>query len=554
MKKWITGCLAVLVSCAVASAQSSLNPAWDVVTGATNSDYVTDIWVNPDGDTYMVGNIGNLSGSTLSDGIMLAKFNAHGAEKWRIYVHGNTTDWDLMAKGICGDEEGNIYISYNERFRYIDSSINRVVMHKYDSTGNAIWEKYITPRTNGMVEELATNYMFEKNGFVYISGNTYDNVLQPQSDMNALVYKIDAANGDVAAHIRYDATLGSDEMFKEVRVADDGTIWAVGRSKGMAGPGGIYSDYDAVVVQFDASGNLQWEHRINGSANGVDLGINICVDDAGNTYLSSQLKKLGISQREIMVRKIDMQGNEVWSEAFMGSSSEYLYKQPIELLPNGNVLLVYSNENGINLKAFDAITGNEAWYTTYSRHNTGSSDFQRDLMLDAQGNIYITGKTRDTTSYGNGHDMTTLKFSMQGNLEWFGHYNLGNYNTSGDQGVTLGLDRYNNVYVAGWGQGANYNNEFILVKYGMGGLGFSEETNRTISVYPNPSSEWFSIVAENWNLGNVELIDLTGKQQKTWYNSDGKELYIGDLPSGIYVITISQPNQRVYTSKLIVTR
>ena len=80
------------------------------------------------------------------------------------------------------------------------------------------------------------------------------------------------------------------------------------------------------------------------------------------------------------------------------------------------------------------------WATTYS-YNYPMTINQNDMVIDNNGNIYITGYTYDT-SY-NSNNIITLKYNSSGQLQWIQQYDSINYYSK------IAVDDSGNVYVGG---------------------------------------------------------------------------------------------------------
>jgi hypothetical protein len=384
---------------------------------------------------------------------------------------------------------------------------------------------------------------------LYLAGSQTS--LETISNMDGMIIKIDGASGSLVQKIIFESEYQSDDTFRDVQVSDSGEMWAIGRSRGYMWPGGIYSHYDANVVKYNADGVLQWEHRENGTSNNEDFGINLTIDDEGNCYTSNQLRMLSVSQKKVVAQKIDPDGNVVWSYQYQGSSSEYNFKQPIELLPNGNVALVTSNSNGIVTTCLNGQTGAQIWMQNYNRNNMGAANHQRDMMTDADGNIYITGVSRDNTPFGAGYDMVTMKYDSAGNLQWLSNFNYGNYATMGDDGVGLKMDAAGNIYAIGWtSHGENYNDDFLLLKYGSNLLGTPTHQIAKIVVYPNPASDRLNVdLPEMTSVQKIFITDFGGRTIKSWDNAP-IEFDISELANAVYLLTV-QTDTGTFTHKFV---
>lgn len=532
---------AYLLSTGALFAQQEITPSWSFMADATSTDGVTDFWVSQEGSSYILGQITTLPGIAHMDGLMFVKVNSAGEELWRKYIHAADTNWTLMAKGVAGDDSGNTYIVYNESYRYTDYTNNRVIIKKYNPQGNVLWTQDLTENLQGRLESLIAREVFYKNGYLYMAGS-YTANLFADSDSDGLVYKVNAANGIVDEKIVYDSDYSSDDYFRQAEVDDSGNIWVIGRSRGLNGPGGIYSDYDSLIVKYDAEGNKLWEGILNGSGNSEDHGINLAIDSEGNSYTSSQVKQIGVNQRLVVIRKYSSAGQVIWTHNFQGSSSGHNYKQPVKVLPNGNVVFVTSNEDGINTVVLNGAAGTQVWAANYNRSGAGAANHQRDAIVDSEGNIIITGVSRDNTPFGAGYDMVTLSYSSTGEMNWLSNFNHGNYDTMGDDGVVLRQDSTGNIYAIGWTQEADFNDDFLLLKYGSAVMGMKDNLSGDIKLYPNPANDFtFLSLQEGMTADNVMLHDMNGRIIKDWKGfelSGNVRLDLDGVSKGIYLLTV----------------
>lgn len=534
-----------MLICNMSIAQENLEPAWAYFADITNSDHVTDLWVTPAGESYIIGHIGPAGDNP--EGMMLTKVNTSGEEIWQKFIYASTEDWGLFAKAVLTDDAGNVFVVFNERFKYTHFTNNRVAVHKYTPQGELLWSDYYTVEENGPIEEISTDAVVYKNGILYLAGSS--NNLDPSANADGMIVKINGNNGNLIQKIIFNSEYNTDDVFKQLSVDENGNVWGVGRSRGYMWPGGIYSDYDANVVKYNDAGEFMWEHRENGSSNNVDFGINIAIDNDGNCYTSNQVKSLSISQSKVLVQKLSPIGEVLWAYEYQGSSSGYTWDQPIDLLPNGNVALVFSNEDGINTACLNGSNGTLLWMVNYNRNSMGMANHQRDMVTDANGNIYITGTSRDNTDFGGGYDMITLKYDSDGNLEWLSNFNHGDYATTGDDGVRLRLDSVGNVYAIGWtSYGEDFNDDFLLLKYGDAVMGTEDIEKNRVAFYPNPVTDvaYLSFTQAPDIAAAMYLVDMNGRIIKRWESieNDGSviPLDFSGITQGFYILNIQTGN------------
>jgi Secretion system C-terminal sorting domain len=73
-------------------------------------------------------------------------------------------------------------------------------------------------------------------------------------------------------------------------------------------------------------------------------------------------------------------------------------------------------------------------------------------------------------------------------------------------------------------------------------------TRPTISVYPNPASEFISVNHEE-SVKNIYVFNLVGRKMKNFEVEKGERYEIGDLPNGLYVIQLIGKDSKVLTTQ-----
>src|SRR5262249_26082198 len=124
---------------------------------------------------------------------------------------------------------------------------------------------------------------------------------------------------------------------------------------------------------------------------------------------------------------------------------------------SGNVYVTGSSEAGFGAANYATIKyapdGTRLWVKRYSGPN--NLDIAQGLVLDANGNVYVTGESRNGT-----FDYLTVKYDTDGNLLWEARRDSGGT----DAGVAITTDASGYVYVTG-----KYNNEIGTIKYDADG-------------------------------------------------------------------------------------
>ncbi len=280
------------------------------------------------------------------------------------------------SKAIALDASNNVYSTGTfrdtadfdpsaGRFELISLGTNDIFIQKVDANGNFLWAKQF----GGIGSDDANDIVTDANGSVYVTGsfrNTLDFLI---SSIPPLFSRVSAVGGA-----------------------------------------------DIFVLKLDANGVLQWFRPIGGT--GTDEGNALALDAAGNVYVTGRfsdtvdfdptidtflLTSAGSSSG--FVQKLDGNGNFLWAKAFTGVAGTC---EPFAL-------------------AVDAANN---VYTTGDF--TGTIDFDPTAMV--------------ANSISNGaSDIFIHKLTAAGNLDWVKQMG----GTMLDEGHSIGLDRSGNLYTTG---------------------------------------------------------------------------------------------------------
>jgi hypothetical protein len=162
---------------------------------------------------------------------------------------------------------------------------------------------------------------------------------------------------------------------------------------------------------------------------------------------------------------------------------------------------------------------NIQWQKRYSSSGA-NSDKAEDMVMDASGNIYVTGVARGTSGT---LDYVTIKYNSAGVQQWLAEYNgIGN---GLDEAHAIAIDASgNNIYVTGWSLGDTTTGfDYATIKYNSAGV--KQWTARYNNTGVNGTDEAFDIGVDN--AGNVYVTGTsdgsTGTSAATTikYNSAG---------------------------------
>jgi len=218
----------------------------------------------------------------------------------------------------------------------------------------------------------------------------------------------------------------------------------------------------------NAQVNVLWEARYTSTGLNTDTGKELAIDASGNVYTTGTSYTNGTNGYDIVTVKYDALGNQLWASIFNGSGSALDEARDVAVDLNGNVYITgLTASTGPN---YDFVTikynssGIQQWATLYN--GTGNNfDEAYSLAIDNLGNTYVTG-TSDAG--GQGSNFVTIQYNASGVQQWATSYN--GPGGSIDAATQIKLDASFNVYVSGHSYGSGTNLDIATIKYNNSGV------------------------------------------------------------------------------------
>ncbi len=263
----------------------------------------------------------------------------------------------------------------------------------------------------------------------------------------------------------------------------------------------------------------------------------MAIDNSGSVYVTgiSRLDGTNVDYRTI---KYDSSGNQKWNARYNGPVNGDDYAQDVALDSSGNVYVTgwslgSGTKHDITTIKYD-INGNEAWVVRYNG-SANNHDHAYALAIDTSGNVYVTGYSyRDGTST----DFVTIKYSSSGNEEWVSKYSGPSvWNIAFD----IDVDDSGNCYVTGRSRGSASYDDYATIKYD------SDGNESWVARYTATTGNGVPMAIAVDSVGNVYVsgginnqyatlkYDSSGSQK--WcatYNGEGEAMVIDDS-GNVYV-------------------
>jgi hypothetical protein len=269
---------------------------------------------------------------------------------------------------------------------------------KLDSIGNYVWAKVMPClNTNGIAEASKITVDFEEN--IYIAGIFYDSIdCDPGvntfvlNNANMIGFDIVISKLNKNGNFIWAKKLGgsANENIFEIKVDANQNVFSTGFFSDTADfdPGAgianlitgnivdtiIGQETNIFISKLDANGNYIWAKSI-GDTGTFDAGYTMNLDSIGNVYVGGSFggtvdfnpgpavnNIIGLSLEDMFIVKLNNNGNYIWSAAFTGSKSKYIFGITIDSRNN-----IYT-------------TGEYAWDTdfdpsinSYIKNSTGNT-------------------------------------------------------------------------------------------------------------------------------------------------------------------------------------
>ena len=233
---------------------------------------------------------------------------------------------------------------------------------------------------------------------------------------------------------------------------------------------------------------------------------------------------------------------EAWVQRYDGPGNFFDDARAIAVDASGNVYVTgsscrtgsYGSEDYVTIKYSSA--GVPLWTNRYSGPGN-YTDEPTALALDRSGNVYVTGHSDGATGSGYKRDYATVAYSSAGVPLWTNRYGgpykaPGNY-PSIDDATAAGVDANGNVYVTGNSTGADGYSDHVTIKYS--GAGVPLWTNRYSGPPDRSTSALALAVDTSGNVivtGGFDNFDGTATSLTVAYSSAGVLLWTNSGPEG----------------------
>lgn len=365
-----------LVFCA--SAFATWNPATHSWGGAGN-DSAADVALDSSGNVYLAGTT-NSFGAGGND-VLVLKFDSTGAFQWA-RTWGGTGDDHAYAIGVGPD--GFLYVTGGTN-SYGTGWYDAFLL-KLDTSGNLIWSK----TWGGSSFEQGYDLAFDPTGNIYVAAESYS------SGNSAIALKFDTS-GTLLSVLSWKGPYTYDAAYS-IDVDSAGNILLAGISWDYS----VNPNHNRIlIIKYDASGNLLWSKNWQGPVEDEAWGPKVIRADAnGNIYVLGRTTSFGVGQWDILLLKLDPNGNLIWSSTWGGPGTEGIPLGSLAFEPNGNIELAASSNSFLGGPYGPVLleyTPGGVLVSSRIFAGIGGDVLGQALALDQSGNAFVAGSATNSS-------------------------------------------------------------------------------------------------------------------------------------------------------------
>lgn len=509
-----------------------------------NSQVASDIATDINGNIYVTGY--NAAGYSESD-FMTVKYSPGGEFLWgKSYYNPNVAYSHERAKSIA------VYSNAGQSYIYVAGEVTYsgftqyIALIKYDEFGNQKWGKGIFLAAFG-ANHILKKVFADESGNVYLTGGTSDKLFLSKYD----------SLGNLIVSATYPNPSGyTFGQGNDIKVNSSGDIYVSGQllnGSGLKVP---------TLLKFDIHGTLIFYNLLAGFVNSFEIESELIIGQSGNIYSGQMMNN------DYSIIKYNPAGDTIWTQRYNGTSNTSDYFNALVIDSNENSYLtgrVNGNFGDIGTVKYDS-SGTFQWIRIYAGTG-GWADEGRDIGLDSEGNIFVTGSVDISV----GSKYVTLKYNSSGTLQWSGEYDFapGDY----EDAIALVMDDSGNVIATGNSSYITIS-DYATVKYNSSGERMwarkynasQTSTDRINSIATDNYGNVYAIgrIRTGQSGDNIQLIKYNSAGVKKWeYNRGGISQDIEDAGNAVTVddngyvyytgtmhTTISGNKIDVYTAKL----
>jgi hypothetical protein len=229
------------------------------------------------------------------------------------------------------------------------------------------------------------------------------------------------------------------------------------------------AEYDIKTIKYAAAdGAILWQNTFAGPASGIDFGIAIAVDGAGNAIVAGNVWN-GTDDDMKTIKFAAADGSVLWDKTFAGAAgaNDYVYAMAVD--GAGNVVVTGEATNtvasGPDWKTikYAAADGAVLWQATFAGAGNGL-DIPFGIAIDGASNVFVVGNSQVGAAADAKYDAKIIKYDgLNGGVLW--EKTFAGPDDGDDMFYALALDPAGDAIATGFTFDTTGNNDWNTVKY-----------------------------------------------------------------------------------------
>lgn len=432
----------------------------------------------------------------ISLGFISQVFAAGGDIVWQ---KGDAQAGKQESKSSVVDSMGNVIIT---GYRNLAGDTNDdYYTVKFNADGSGVVWRASYDKAGGSDQAMAV--AVDSNNDVIVTGYVWNGT---NKDIHTIKYS--GATGAVLWQHTFNGAANGNDIGTAVSVDSLNNVYVGGSSQNGAG------NDDYLVMKFSPNGpnpdnTPVWQVTYNGPANGIDQLTSL---SAGTDGVAATGESWNGASFDMTTVKYDFSGAKLWERRYSSGSANTCIGKQVEMDAAGNVVVGGSASNGIDQDIYtvkyNGATGAIIWSKTY---NGAYDDEPNGLIIDAAGDVYITGYT---WTLAGTNDFYTARYNGDtGALVWQQLFDSGNGNTDVAIATGIGVDPSGDVFVTGYTVAAgNYDFQTIKYKKDNGNQLWQQSFNGAANKNDRPVGIWITstgdVLVTGWSDSGANDLDF----------------------------------------------
>jgi len=272
--------------------------------------------------------------SNLTDDVFLWKYDLNGNMIWEQFYGGKTNDEDEHMGNFTPLENGEIaFTAYNLQQPYADDS---GIVVKTNNLGEIIWGSQFKNKIPNQDPEQIHNIIAYKDN-LFASGNI---VYSNSKESPFFFMKLDQ-NGQLAWWKYYNIEnkingfYSAGDTDNVLHSLENGDFLLIGQIEYSE------SNRDILLIKVDENGNTLWAKSMGG--NGKEMIYSSFQDDNGMIYLGGRTNSMGADKLDGLIIKMDAEATILWTKTYGGVKDDVF--REIKQANNGDIIAIGNTES-----------------------------------------------------------------------------------------------------------------------------------------------------------------------------------------------------------------